>query len=801
VTDVLRLLRGTPPFLVALTVATAFALPASAAQHAPPSPPARAAQWWLTALHVPQAWQAAPGAGKGLTVAVLSTGVDAAHLDLSGAVTTGPDYSASGRTADGPFWGAEGTAAAGLIAGHGHGHGGADGITGIAPDARILSLRVTLEYDDPLNSDTAITRRLPDAIAAGIRYAVSHGARVIALPLDPGTFGLAAAGGPAAADGSTAERAAVSYALGHDVMLIAPAGDNGAGTGTVNYPAAYPGVIAVGATDRNGHLAPFTSVRPYVALTAPGSGLAAAAPGGGYASLASTDMSSALTAGVAALIRSRFPRMTAAEVAQALERGAAKPRGRALAGTGHGALDAAGALAASAAIAAAHTGAPVPAPPSQRPATARSHAAAPQATPRRAGVGALAGSVLRDAVIAACVLIAALAAVLALSTVRRRRAVAARAPRPPRAGQGAGSHARRPRAPVASLPAARPRTGHRSQPGRPVPRVIPMSAAGRAIPPPAARPALPAAGGQPRTSPDGQVPPWEQAPEEFAAAPVRMDLPDWTLPNTGPMYVWNPASTGPQHAVASDASEEDETLELSERPAGFCQQESRLVSANRKAGWFLPTGKTVAPPLARAASLGELGLHVGRVQVHVFLTGQLPDRLHHLVGDGPPRPRRRFARQVAELQRLADPDLDPRRPQHRRPRREHLPGAQHRHRDHRGAGIKRQPADARPAPVQPPVRRPGPLRIEPEQLTRPQQFQRRLQGGLCRSRGVPVHLELVGRPQIGRKEAPERALGGEVLGLRGEHDRPVDHQRQVYGVDDRQVVGRENRRPARGDVL
>jgi subtilisin family serine protease len=717
VTDVSRLLRGTPPFLVALTVASAFALPANAAQSSSAArgstatQPARAAQWWLTALHVPQAWQAAPGAGRGITVAVLSTGVDAAHRDLSGTVTPGPDYSASGRTAGSQFWGAEGTAAASLIAGHGHGPGGADGITGVAPGARILSVRVTLEYNDPLNSDTAITRRLPDAIAAGIRYAVGHGARVIALPLDPGTLGLAATGDPAAAGGSPAERAAVSYALGRDVVLVAPAGDNGAGTGTVNYPAAYPGVIAVGATTRNGQLAPFTITRPYVALTAPGSGLTVATPGGGYDSLASTDMSSALTAGVAALIRSRFPRLTAAEVTQALERGAAKPRARAVPGTGHGALDAAGALAAAAAIAATHPASGQTARSSQS-APARSHAAVSGATPRRGGIGALAGSVLRDAVIAAGTLIVALAGALVLSNVRRRRALAARAPQLPRAGQGGGSHARR--------PAALPRAGHRGQPGTlgtesnagsTGPRIVPMPAGGRlgmagrgrgrrktagqppwepasppetalptvprAIPPPGARLALPAAGGQPRTGPDRQVPPWEQAPEEFTTAPARVDLPDWTPSNTGPMYVWNPASTGPLPATPGDAADREENRKLS-----------------RTAGWSLPTGGTAAPPLARAASLGELGLHVGRVQVHVFLAGQLPDRLHHLVGDGTPRLRRRFARQVAELQRLADPDFDLRRPQHRRARRQHLPGAHHRHRDHRGAGVKRQPAEA-----------------------------------------------------------------------------------------------------------
>src|SRR6202042_3104546 len=102
--------------------------------------------------------------------------------------------------------------------------------TGIAPGARILSVQVTLEYDDTLNSDATVTRRLPAAIAAGIRDAVSHGAGVIALPLDPGTLGPAAGGDPAAAGGGAAERAAVSYALARDVVLVAPAGDNGAGT-------------------------------------------------------------------------------------------------------------------------------------------------------------------------------------------------------------------------------------------------------------------------------------------------------------------------------------------------------------------------------------------------------------------------------------------------------------------------------------------------------------------------------------------------------------------------------------------
>ena len=344
-TNVAHPLRGLLlPVFMASAMAAATALPAAAAVRSVDSRPVtRSGQWWLAALHVPAGLLAAPAAGKGVTVAVLSTGVAATHPDLAGSVTAGPDLSQTGRQPGGPEWGDEGTAVASLIAGHGHGPGGADGITGVAPGATVLSVQVTLEYDDTLNSDATVTRRLPAAIAAGIRYAVSHGAGVIALPLDPGTFGSAAGGDPAAAGGSAAERAAVSYALAHDVVLVAPGGDNGAGTDAANYPAAYPGVIAVGATARNEKLAVFTSERSYVALTAPGAGdtpdvpvsggksadaaagLTVAAPGGGYQSLASTDMSAALTAGVAALIRARYPRLTAAAVTQAVERGATAP--------------------------------------------------------------------------------------------------------------------------------------------------------------------------------------------------------------------------------------------------------------------------------------------------------------------------------------------------------------------------------------------------------------------------------------------------------------------------------------------
>lgn len=600
-----RLLRGTLPVLVALAVATGFALPANAAPlaRAPrTSAPDLASQWWLTSLHVQQAWRAASAKGAGVTVAVLSTGVSASQQDLSGAVLTGPDYAGSGRVAGGPFWGFEGTAVAGLIAGHGHGAGGASGSTGIAPRARILSVPVTLEYDDPLNSDAAITKRLPDAIAAGIRYAVAHGARVIALPLDPGTLGLAAGGDPAAAGGSAAERSAVGYAVAHDVVLVAPAGDNGMGAGTVNYPAAYPGVIAAGATAKGGQLASFTNKSSYVALTAPGAGLTVAAPGdGGYGTLASTDMSAALAAGVAALIRSRFPGLTAAAVVQAMERGVT---GRAASGGGHGALDAAGALTVAATLAA-RQAPPATATPSPQPSVTQAPRHAATSSAARSGAGILAGSLLRDAVIVLGVLIAALAVALVLHSSRRRRAAAAA--RQPRAAGQAGIHARRPRAALPAAPAVvRPPIedswGRPRPPGSAGPRLAPPPPLGSlGSPSPARRvrrgetgeppwgPASPPGTLQPAAATDDLLPPWELA-TGLAAAPVATELPELPKANTGPMYVWNPSASGPLPIFRED--EEDKEQLSGTGP------------------WFL-AGPAVFP--------GEPGLHVRRVLVHVLL--------------------------------------------------------------------------------------------------------------------------------------------------------------------------------------
>jgi Subtilase family len=369
----------------------------------------RSQEWWLTKLHVTKAWQSTRG--KGITVAVLDTGVDPKQADLAGAVITGPGYTGAGRVSGGPFWGVHGTAMASLIAGRGHGPGHAAGIIGVAPAATILSVRVTLESNDPMLSDANVAAGLPRAIARGIRYAVSHRASVIDLPLDPVT-----AQGAPGAGGSAAERSAVAYALAHHVVLVAPAGDDGASTGAVNYPAAYPGVISVGAFNSAFAKAPFSSHQSYVTLTAAGDGVIAANGTHGYALVSSTAAASAVVAGIVALVRAQFPTLSPAQVTKALTQSTVfRPSGGQQDGSGAGTVDAAAALTAAAHMAEAVPGSPAGTHPAQAPAQPPAHAAK-----------GISRTLLIDIAIALAVFLLLAVPILGYGYYRRRRARAAR---------------------------------------------------------------------------------------------------------------------------------------------------------------------------------------------------------------------------------------------------------------------------------------------------------------------------------------------------------------------------------------
>jgi hypothetical protein len=380
---ILRLAKATAAISLASAPLVGLTVPISAAPALASvvRPTAPSYEWWLRTLQVTQAWRS--GQGAGVTVAVLSDGVAPSERFLAGSVIGGPDYTRSGRSARSPYYGLLGTSLASLIAGHGESdypNKPIRAVEGVAPAARVLSVRVTLSPGDPLWSDSRVTRRLPDAIAAGIRYAVSQGASVIDLPADPGIHDPAiASGSSAATGGSPAERSAVAYAVSRGVLLVAPAGDNGQAGDAANYPAAYPGVIAVGAFGRNFVKPGYSSRQPYVTLTAAGEGVAAASRNG-FLAMNSTSAASAIAAGIAALIRSEFPNLTAAQVRDAMTHSTVY-RGTSglLDGSGYGTVNAERAITAAATMS----------PPNARPAMLGARPRSRPAGPMIQGTGSI----------------------------------------------------------------------------------------------------------------------------------------------------------------------------------------------------------------------------------------------------------------------------------------------------------------------------------------------------------------------------------------------------------------------------
>lgn len=266
----------------------------------------RAQQWALDAMHTEQAWRTTRGAG--VTVAVLDTGVDAAHPDLRGNVLTGKDMVGFGAGRGDRAWARHGTAMAGIVAGHGHGSGGDSGVMGVAPEAKILPVRVILEDGDAARAKARKTRG--NALAEGIRWAADHGADVINLSLGDDS---------ASAHPEPAEDEAIQYALKKGVVVVASAGNGGEKGDHVSYPAAYPGVIAVTAVDRYGTRASFSTRRWYATVSAPGVDVVIADPDRKYYEGWGTSAAAAFVSGAAALVTAAHPDLTPAQVKDLLE--------------------------------------------------------------------------------------------------------------------------------------------------------------------------------------------------------------------------------------------------------------------------------------------------------------------------------------------------------------------------------------------------------------------------------------------------------------------------------------------------
>lgn len=246
-------------------------------------------QWGLSRMQGEKVWR--KSAGKGVVVAVIDTGVRAKHPDLRGRVLRGWDFLDS--DSDASDANGHGTHVAGVIAARSNNR---RGIAGLAHEAKILPIRV---LDANGNGNTA-------TVARGIRYAVRRGADVINLSL-------------AGRQGDRHVASAVSYAVRKGVVVVAAAGNSGCGTPTSYspaYPAAYRGVIAVGAVDRSLRVSAYSNCGSYVDVVAPGSGIVSTMinrPRGGlgceygvgYCSLSGTSMATPYASAAAAVLISR----------------------------------------------------------------------------------------------------------------------------------------------------------------------------------------------------------------------------------------------------------------------------------------------------------------------------------------------------------------------------------------------------------------------------------------------------------------------------------------------------------------
>lgn len=266
----------------------------------------RAQQWALEAMRAKEAWQTTKG--EGITVAVLDTGVDAQHPDLAGNVLAGKDMVGFGAGRGDRAWARHGTAMAGIIAGNGHGPGNADGVMGIAPEAKILPVRVILEDGDSARGKARNTRG--NALAEGIRWAADHGADVINLSLGDDSK---------SAHPEATEDAAVQYALKKGSVVVASAGNGGEKGDHISYPAAYPGVIAATAVDKYGTRASFSTRRWYATVSAPGVDVVIADPDRKYYEGWGTSAASAFVSGAVALIRAAHPNLAPAQIKELLE--------------------------------------------------------------------------------------------------------------------------------------------------------------------------------------------------------------------------------------------------------------------------------------------------------------------------------------------------------------------------------------------------------------------------------------------------------------------------------------------------
>ncbi len=251
---------------------------------AKPGGGAQTVPWGISRIHAPQVWTQTKG--NGVKVAVIDTGISHSHPDLR--VTGGINLVRPGRAPNDDN--GHGSHVAGTIAALDN----SAGVVGVAPNASLYAVKVLNSAGFGYCSD----------IIAGMAWAGSNGMKVVNM-----SFG-----------GSTAcqsECETATTVVGQGTLLVAAAGNNYGGT--VDYPGACPGVVAVSATTQADQLASFSSIGPEVSLAAPGATIYSTYKGSGYKTLSGTSMAAPHVSGVAALVFQKNVSWTPVQVRDRLQ--------------------------------------------------------------------------------------------------------------------------------------------------------------------------------------------------------------------------------------------------------------------------------------------------------------------------------------------------------------------------------------------------------------------------------------------------------------------------------------------------
>ncbi|MFR9799756.1 S8 family serine peptidase [Streptomyces sp. MS06] len=252
-------------------------------------------QWYLSAMRAEQMWKVSTG--EGIKVAVIDSGVNPDTPSLKGQVLTNdiPKAVAYGATHD---YTGHGTSMAELVAGTGAGHG----LKGLAPGAKIIPYRIVT--DDLKNK---VEREKTSSSAEAIRAAAESDAEIISMSFgSPGD--------------DPEEAAAIKYAQSKGKLMFAAVGNGGEKDRVIGYPAAYPYVVGVAATDENGTAAEFSDHGNYVDLASPGLDVPTWCDNTfrSYCKSQGTSQATAITSASAALIWSAHPKWTANQVLASL---------------------------------------------------------------------------------------------------------------------------------------------------------------------------------------------------------------------------------------------------------------------------------------------------------------------------------------------------------------------------------------------------------------------------------------------------------------------------------------------------